>query len=100
MLTDMTPQQASQKLKTNPAIRLIDVREAEEYKNGHIAGSMNIALNELYRRTGLPSDKNTEIFVCCQSGTRSARAKEALLQMGYTRVFNIGSVRNWPLQKG
>ena len=99
MFIDMTPQQAAKRLKM-PGVVLIDVRSPEEYRRGHIAGSINITISEFYL-TGsgnrLPP-QNTEILLCCQSGSRSARAKDVLMQMGYTRVFNIGGVRGWPLK--
>jgi rhodanese-related sulfurtransferase len=53
---------------------LLDVRGAEEYAEGHIPGSVNIPLQLLPMKKGLPEDLDTPLFVYCRSGGRSRRA--------------------------
>ncbi len=66
---------------------LLDVRTNEEYKNGHVAGAINIPLDEL--REGLSSlDRNKTIIEYCQVGLRGHVADRILSQNGF-RVFNI-----------
>ena len=72
---------------------VIDVRSPEEFRNGHVPMAINIPLGEL--RAKLPSlakDKNQTLLVHCQSGGRSAIAKQQLQAMGYANVFNLGSL--------
>ncbi len=40
-------------------------------------------------------DLNTEIFLMCAGGTRAGYVREALLELGYTNVYNIGGFGNY-----
>lgn len=69
---------------------LIDVRTAAEFNQGHIPGSINIPIDQFEKE--IPGLKNkTPIIVFCQSGIRSARAKELLNKEGVQSVVNGGS---------
>ena len=74
---------------------LLDVRGADEYAEGHIPGSVNIPLQLLPLKKGLPEDLDTPIFVYCRSGGRSRRAAAFLEKEGYENVKNIGGIMNW-----
>ena len=74
---------------------LLDVRGVDEYAEGHIPGSMNIPLQLLPMKKGLPEDLDTPIFVYCRSGGRSRRAAAFLEKEGYENVKNIGGIMNW-----
>lgn len=56
---------------------VIDVREVDEYTDGHIPGAVNVPLSELTEKYSSIS-KNEIIYVACQLGGRSARACEFL----------------------
>ncbi len=56
---------------------VIDVREVDEYTDGHIPGAVNVPLSELTEKYSSVS-KNEMIYVVCQLGGRSARACEFL----------------------
>lgn len=71
---------------------LLDVRRDDEYKQGHIADSVNIALEEIETTPSKIKDLNVPLFVYCRSGVRSTKATEALYEMGYTNVKNIGGI--------
>lgn len=71
---------------------LLDVRTPPEYQQGHIPGSINLPLQLLGNGQGLPQNKETPLFVYCQSGARSGQAVRLLAQMGYTNVKNIGGM--------
>lgn len=69
--------------------KIVDVRTRGEYASGHVAGSVNVPLNEL--SSGIKKiKKDTVIITCCASGMRSASAKASLLSMGYKEVHNGG----------
>ena len=51
---------------------LLDVRTAEEYREGHIPGSINIPLDALDGIDKQITERQTPIFVYCHSGGRSA----------------------------
>lgn len=74
---------------------LIDVRTEEEYRSGHIDGSVNIPLQNISTVRGRIKELTTPIFVHCLSGGRSARAASELKSMGYTNVTNIGGINGY-----
>lgn len=61
---------------------LLDVRTPQEYARGHIAGSINIPLDDLRGRMG-ELDKTKKLYVNCQSGLRSYLACRILAQNGF-----------------
>ena len=71
---------------------LLDVRTPEEYRSGHIPGSRNISLQAIDRVASVAENKDTALYVYCQSGARSRQAAGMLKQMGYTNVNNIGGI--------
>lgn len=74
---------------------LLDVRTREEYREGHIPGSINIPLDALDGVEEKIAERQTPIFVYCHSGGRSAHAKHYLNQMGYQKVTNIGGIMSY-----
>ncbi len=78
-------------------VNIIDVREADEYQQGHIEGAANIPLGRLIRDSSLgiaPRDK--EVVIHCKSGGRGQIACEFLEKIGYTNIKNlIGGFKAW-----
>lgn len=71
-------------------IRLVDVRTNEEYKNGHMEGSVCIPLINIYKNPFLVCEnRNTPIILYCQKGYKSNIAAQLLLDAGYSKVYNI-----------
>ena len=75
---------------------LIDVREQEEYNEGHIKGAILIPYTEIESKVPemLP-DKNKRILVYCRSGRRSKIAAQMLAELGYTNVLEFGGIIDW-----
>lgn len=67
---------------------ILDVRSEEEFEGGHIEGAVNIPIEVLPLLCKKISDKNATIITCCASGVRSGVAKNALIALGYTNVYN------------
>jgi len=80
--------------KTKGSI-LLDVRTAEEYRGGHIEGSVNIPLDKINLIENTIKDKSTPIYVHCLSGARSGQAVSYLKRIGYTNVTNIGGISSY-----
>ena len=75
---------------------LLDVRSPGEFAEGHLAGAVNVPVNELEATmASLPADRRREIVVYCRSGMRSARARTLLLKAGFTKVEDLGGMSNW-----
>lgn len=74
---------------------LLDVRTVDEYRQGHIDGSLNIPLQDIHSvRNNIP-DLDKPIYVHCLSGARSAQATSVLKSMGYTNVTDIGGINSY-----
>lgn len=69
---------------------IIDVRETEEYDEGHVAGALNIPPSELMAGAKELNDipKDTKIIVYCRTGSRSNVAKHILSDLGYSDITN------------
>ncbi|MGM9911308.1 MAG: rhodanese-like domain-containing protein [Lacticaseibacillus absianus] len=78
-----------------PNAKLIDVREEDEYAEGHIPASINIPLSKIESAQGEITDLDTPLFVYCRSGNRSGQAVAWLKQAGYSKVKNIGGIANY-----
>ncbi len=81
--------------ETNDGAVLLDVRTAEEYRDGHIDGSVNVPLDRISFIENTVKDKSTPLYVHCLSGGRSGQAVSHLKQMGYTNVKNIGGISSY-----
>lgn len=76
---------------------VLDVRTEQEFKAGHIAGSINLEIRQIPRRIqDLVSNPDQEILVYCLSGARSRLAAKALGKLGYSNVSDFGSLHGWP----
>ena len=75
----------------------VDVRERDEWEEGHIPGAIHIPRGYLESRIeGVVTDRSTQGVVSCQSGARSALAAKTLLDMGYTDVVSLeGGFTDW-----
>lgn len=72
---------AIEEFKNKGAI-ILDVRTPEEFKDGHIFGSKNIALQVLNNNIETIKKWNKPVIACCRSGMRSAQATSILKQNG------------------
>ena len=72
---------------------LIDVRTKEEYESFHLENAINIPVENI---NIILEDKNIKksstIIVYCKSGVRSNTAAEALINLGFKNVYDLGSV--------
>lgn len=76
---------------------LIDVRENDEFRAGHVPGARGIGRGVLeYHIAEEVPDTETEIVLYCRGGNRSALAADSLQTMGYTNVRSLrGGWREW-----
>ena len=96
--TKITPEEAKKMIGESNLI-LLDVRTEEEFAAEHIEGALLIPDDEIAERaTAELPDKNATIIVYCRSGGRSQKAAEALAQLGYTKVYDMGGILDWPFE--
>jgi rhodanese-related sulfurtransferase len=81
------------RLAENDAL-VVDVREAREYRPGHVPGAANLPLSTLPTRLPeLPKDQR--VYVICQSGGRSAQATELMRAVGIDATSVAGGTGAW-----
>lgn len=71
---------------------VLDVRTPGEYRMGHISNAKNVPLDKIATYVG---DKETPVYVICQSGMRSKRAVGMLKKKGYTAINVRGGMSQW-----
>lgn len=89
--------EAAQAMLEEGNVTLVDVRTQAEYESAHIPGAILIP-NETISDTppeALP-DKDAAILVYCRSGRRSAEAASKLAALGYTSIYDLGGIIDWP----
>ncbi len=89
--------ETAQAMLEEGGVTLVDVRTQSEYESAHIPGAILIP-NETIADTqpeALP-DKNAAIVVYCRSGRRSAEAASKLAALGYTDIYDLGGIIDWP----
>jgi glyoxylase-like metal-dependent hydrolase (beta-lactamase superfamily II)/rhodanese-related sulfurtransferase len=74
---------------------VVDVREPEEFANGHVPGAVNLPQADLATRLNeVPRDR--PVFVICQGGFRSLRAAQFLRQREFSDVASVkGGTEAW-----
>jgi len=67
---------------------IIDVRTPQEYKMGHIQQAVNIPLDQIRKNAEKIKKIDKPIITCCQTGSRSGRARSILRKRGIPEVLN------------
>jgi rhodanese-related sulfurtransferase len=96
-INELSVAQTLDHLAANPAARLIDVREDNEWQAGHAHGAQHLGRGIIERdiETEAP-DPDTELILYCGGGYRSALAADNLQRMGYRRVYSMtGGWKAW-----
>jgi rhodanese-related sulfurtransferase len=85
------------KLQSGENVIVVDVREPDEFKAGHIEGAVNVPIRTLAQSLNkLPADKATPLAVVCKSGIRAAYGTMALKLLGYSNVKDVlGGMLAW-----
>ena len=91
LVPELTADELRRLVDSNSGNVVLDVREKEEYRDGHLAGALSVPRGFLEMQVeGHVPDKQTPIVAYCQSGTRSLLAGRILKEMGYTNVRSLG----------
>ncbi len=93
MYNSISMPEFEQKLKKEK-FHIIDVREDDEFEEGHIPGVMHIKLGDLEGRIE-EIDKGVEYQVICYSGSRSAMACRYLAQKGFSVTNVMGGMSSY-----
>jgi len=96
-INEITVDKTRERLRSNPAAKLIDVREDNEWGEAHAAGAEHLGKGIIERdiEATVP-DKSTELILYCGGGYRSALAADVLQKMGYQNVWSMaGGWKAW-----
>jgi rhodanese-related sulfurtransferase len=96
-IKEVTVTETRERLSDNPATKLIDVREDNEWDAAHAAGSIHLGKGIIERDIETTvRDKSAELILYCGGGYRSALVTDVLQNMGYTNVFSMaGGWKAW-----
>ncbi|MDC9728322.1 MAG: rhodanese-like domain-containing protein [Methyloprofundus sp.] len=83
----------------NPII--IDVRDAGEFKKGHLADAIHIPLTSLDSSLKkIELYKKDEVIIVCQTGMRSTSACDKLTKQGFENLYSMtGGMQSWEENK-
>lgn len=93
----ITQEEAKEMMDTMEVI-VLDVREQEEFDAGHIAGAVLLPVGTITEATAAAviPEPDSVVLVYCRSGNRSKTASSALVELGYTNVYEFGGIITWP----
>ncbi len=89
---------AEAKKMIEAGVVVIDVREPNEFAEGHVKGAVNVPLSTLRPGQKLEAvpDFNAKVLVQCKSGVRAEKASKILVETGYKHVYNMYGTSQWP----
>ena len=77
---------------------VLDVREQSEFDAGHIPGAVLLPVGTITKDTAAAviPEMDAVVLVYCRSGNRSKTASKALVDLGYTNIYEFGGINTWP----
>ncbi len=105
-ISEVSIDQAKEKLSSGNHVVLVDVREDREWAREHAKEAVHLGKGVLERdiETLFP-DKSTELIMYCGGGYRSALTAEVAQRMGYENVHSLAGgykamvAANWPMKQ-
>lgn len=96
-IEEISPAETDRLLRDDRRVRLVDVREKNEWDEGYIPGATHVPRGFLESRIEETiSDKSTPVVLYCAGGIRSAFAAQTLGWMGYENVYSMsGGYGGW-----
>ena len=93
-------QETAKEMMDTQEVLILDVREQHEYDGGHIPGAVLLPVGTITKDTAyaIIDDLDTVVLVYCRSGNRSKTASQALVDLGYTNIYEFGGINTWPYE--
>ena len=95
----ITQEEAKNMMDTQEAI-VLDVREQDEFDAGHIPGAVLLPVGTITKDTAAAviPELDSVVLLYCRSGNRSKKASQALVDLGYTGIYEFGGINTWPYE--
>ena len=96
-IQEIDARRARELIDTDPAVTVVDVRERDEWDEGHLPSAVHIPRGSLESRIeqAVP-DHSQRVLLYCAAGNRSAFAARALGELGYENVSSLaGGFTDW-----
>ncbi|HYP02048.1 MAG TPA: rhodanese-like domain-containing protein [Pyrinomonadaceae bacterium] len=91
----ITPSEFAKRAASGERVRLIDVREPEEFELARVEGAELLPLSQ-FQEWASALDADEEIVVMCHHGIRSAQVCAYLATQGFTKMCNLaGGIERW-----
>ncbi|OLN24086.1 hypothetical protein BTO30_01335 [Domibacillus antri] len=95
VIPEISLENFKEKVENGENLTILDVRELDEYEEGHINGAIHIPLGEVEQRSG-ELKKDELIYVICHSGRRSELAAQTMAKQGFKHLINVvPGMRDW-----
>ena len=92
----VTGQELQEFIKDGEDIKIIDLRDADTFKGGHIEGAINIPYEVAKGRLLKELKPDERIVFVCYGGPTGDGFAEALVKNNYKNVYSLrGGMRNW-----
>ena len=93
-------QEKAKEMMDQQNVVILDVREQDEYDSGHIKGAVLLPVGTINEASAaaIIKSKDTVVLVYCRSGNRSKTASQALVDLGYTNIYEFGGINTWPYE--
>lgn len=91
-------EEAKAMLDAHPGAAILDVRTEREYITGHLDGALLLPFDEIDAASAaeLLPERTEPVLVYCRTGSRSAQAVKTLAALGYTELYDLGGLADWP----
>ena len=90
-------QEEAKNMMDTQEVIVLDVREQSEFDADHIPEAVLLPVGTITEATAAAviPEKDSVVLVYCRSGNRSKTASQALVDLGYTNVFEFGGINTW-----
>ena len=93
----VTGKQAMKMMQSGDEYVILDVRARAEYDSEHIPGAVSLPDDEIGDgEIDLLPDRSLQIYVYGRTGEQAKQAAQKLLEKGYNRIIEFGSISDWP----
>ena len=93
----VTGKQAMKMMQSGDDYVILDVRTRAEYDSEHVPGAASLPNDEIGEgEINLLPDRNLQIYIYGRTGDQAKEAAQKLLEKGYDRIIEFGSISDWP----